>query len=97
MSNHSGVGTALSAAEVQAQRIEDARAAAADAEALAHDREVAAAEAARTVAIWEDRIRRHVEALLIDLAERKHHDANRQQWYDSLRASLADAKAGLWE
>ena len=96
MSNHSGVGSALSAAEVQAQRVEDKRAAA-DAEALAHDREVAAAEAARTIDIWEARMRGRIEALLIDLAERKHHDANRQQWYDSLRVALADTKTGLFE
>jgi hypothetical protein len=94
---YKGIGSPLDAKDIAEQEREDKRQAAADAASLARDREVAAAEAARTIHIWEDRIRRHLEALLIDLAERKHPDPSRQQWYDSLRAALADAKAGLWE
>ena len=97
MSNHSGVGTALSAAEVQAQRVEDERAAAADSAAMQRDKEAAEGLRLRAQHVWLHAVHRHVEQLMV-LFKDPHFpdDPEQQKTLSQLQADLADAVELLW-
>jgi hypothetical protein len=97
MDNKAGVNSPLDPLQQARQTIQDAQHEDADYRQKVRDAQAAVNEAMRTTDVWESKLRRHVELMLVEFANPRFGGSDgRNGVLQRLREVLAATKAALW-